>query len=681
MRQTLTLATACINTTPLDLDGNLTLIRQAIEVAATSGADLLLFPELSLTGYGCEDMFFVADWLDSLPAQLSVLADSVPEQLLIAIGLPLHFPGGQVFNAVALLSRGVIHGLVCKQHLARNGIHYEPRWFTPWPAGHVTSMQYAGNVIPVGDLVFDVSGVRIGFEICEDSWVASRPGRSLFERQVDVILNPSASHFALGKQQQRSQFVREGSRAYGAVYAYTNLLGCEAGRAVYDGDAMVASNGELVMIGERLSFAPFKVYTATVDLQINRAQRLISSQPLLPGLAEGIAPVDFVWATECYHQALAQPCLLPAEDEHAEASRAVALGLWDWQRKTWTGGYALSLSGGADSALCGALVYFAQVQASASLGEKAYLAELAKGSFVLEPRHRDEEPLVWLKRAVMPKILTTLYQGSEYSGSVTRDAAAGLAAGIGSQHHAWSIAPLIEGYLQLANELTPDDPLNWQRDDLALQNIQARVRAPGIWLLANRGNKLLIATSNLSEASVGYCTMDGDTSGVLSPIGGISKSRVLQINRYILEQGIPLQQGAVFGLERLRLPEMAAIVNQAPTAELRPVEQTDEADLMPFPVLDAIRRISQTQHLTPKGVLQQLLRSPIAQQYALTTLTAWIRRYYGLYCRNQWKRERIAVSFHIEADSADPKTYRRFPVISSQLKRELDEMDAFAAAL
>ncbi|MFB0955063.1 MAG: nitrilase-related carbon-nitrogen hydrolase, partial [Aeromonadaceae bacterium] len=204
MRQTLTLATACINTTPLDLDGNLALIRQAVAQAQAAQADLLLLPELALTGYGCEDMFFVADWLASLPAELLALADGLPDQLLVAVGFPLHVPGGQVFNGVALLSRGKLHGVVCKQHLARSGIHYEPRWFTPWPAGQVSTIALAGQTVPVGDLVFDVSGVRIGFEICEDSWVASRPGCSLFERRVDVILNPSASHFALGKQQQRS---------------------------------------------------------------------------------------------------------------------------------------------------------------------------------------------------------------------------------------------------------------------------------------------------------------------------------------------------------------------------------------------------------------------------------------------------------------------------------------------
>lgn len=683
MRHTLTLATACINTTPLDIDGNLGLMREAIAEARAQQADLLLMPELSLTGYGCEDMFFAADWLEGVPEDLLTLSRSVPEQMLVAVGFPLLISGGQLYNAVALLASNRILGVVCKQHLARNGIHYEPRWFTPWPAGQVVQLTLAGQHVPVGDLVFDVQGVRLGFEICEDSWVAARPGRKLYERQVDVILNPSASHFALGKQQSRRHFVLEGSRACGAVYAYTNLLGCEAGRAVYDGDAMIASNGELVLATDRLSFAPWQVHSACVDLAVNRAQRLLSSQAMQPACddADGIHSVEFAWAPERYLQALSQPCPVAVEDAHEVACRAVALGLWDWQRKTYTGGYALSLSGGADSALCGALVYFAQVQALLSLGEATYAATLARGRIQVAPRGQGQSELEWLNQAVMPQVLCTVYQGSDFSGSVTRSAAAGLASAVGAAHYDWSISELVTGYLKLINDLTPDDPLNWQRDDLALQNIQARVRAPGVWLLANRYNKLLIATSNLSEASVGYCTMDGDTSGVLSPIGGISKSRVLEINRYILEQGIPLQDGQALGLERLCLSAMAAIVHQAPTAELRPVEQTDEGDLMPFVVLDTIRRISQTRHVTPKGVLQILLRLPAMQAHGVGQLAAWIERYYGLYCRNQWKRERIAVSFHIESDSADPKTYRRFPVLSSQLKRELAQMRAFADSL
>lgn len=678
MRQTLTIATASINTTPLDLEGNLALIQAAVAKAHQQAADVLLFPELALTGYGCEDMFFCADWVSDIPAYLMKLAETLPPSMMVAVGFPLLINGGQVFNAVALLSQYQIHGVVCKQHLARNGIHYEPRWFTPWPAGETTVLDIAGQAVPVGDLVFDVEGIRLGFEICEDSWVASRPGRSLYERQVDVILNPSASHFALGKQKTRRQFVCEGSRAYGAIYVYTNLLGCEAGRAVYDGDAMIASNGELVMSSERLSFSPYCVHSATVDINLNRAQRLISSQRLQPADQQGIISVPFAWLAENYHLALSPQTTFADEDPHAAACRAIALGLWDWQRKTYTSGYALSLSGGADSALCGTLVWFAQVQAALTLGEAEYQRVLSNGRIQVISR-ADKPLLAWIREDVMPNVLTTVYQGSAHSGNITRNAASGLASAMGAQHHDWSIAELVAGYLKLVNDLTPGNPMTWEKDDLALQNIQARVRSPGIWLIANRQNKLLMATSNLSEASVGYCTMDGDTSGVLSPIGGVSKSRVLKINRYIMEEGIPLQDSPE--LNRLVLPEMEAIVNQAPTAELRPVEQTDEADLMPYPVMDEIRRINQTQNVTPKGVLQVLLRGEFAKTYSKDQLVNWLKRYFGLYCRNQWKRERIAASFHIEADSADPKTYRRFPILANQLKRELAEMEAFAAQI
>lgn len=678
MRQTLTIATASINTTPLDVIGHLGLIEQAVNQAVKDKTDLLLLPELALTGYGCEDMFFCGDWLETLPEYLKELSGQLPRQMMVALGFPLLIPGGQVFNAVALMSRDRIHGIVCKQNLARNGIHYEPRWFTPWPAGEVMQIEFAGQTVPVGDLVFDVQGVRIGFEICEDAWVATRPGHALYERQVDVILNPSASHFAIGKQKIRRQFVCEGSRAYGAVYVYTNLLGCEAGRAVYDGDAMIASNGELVMSSNRLSFAPVQVRSATVNLGLNRSQRLISSQRLHPAEQKGVIDVEFQWGSEDYQRALTPATTFADEDPHEVACRAIALGLWDWQRKTYTGGFAVSLSGGADSALCSALVWFAQVQAAVTLGEDDYRRILSSGR--IQIGNRGHKPLLdWIRDDVMPHVLTTVYQGSEHSGSITRNAASGLAAEMGAQHHDWSIADLVSGYIKLINDLTPDNPMTWEKDDLALQNIQARVRSPGIWLIANRQNKLLIATSNLSEASVGYCTMDGDTSGVLSPIGGVSKSRVLQINRYIMEQGIPLQDSTE--MDRVQLAAMEAIVKQAPTAELRPVEQTDEADLMPYPVMDTIRRISQTQNVTPKGVLQVLLRDEYGRQFPVEQLVGWLKRYYGLYCRNQWKRERIAASFHIEADSADPKTYRRFPILSNQLRAELAEMEAFARNL
>src|SRR5690349_16337060 len=125
---------------------------------------------------------------------------------------------------------------------------------------------------PIGDLVFDVGDVRIGFEICEDAWVANRPGTDLALRGVDIICNPSASHFAFGKFVVRQRFVTEGSRAFGVAYLYANLLGNEAGRVIYDGGGMIASGGELLVRGPRFSFHDVELSTTLIDIDGNRRE-------------------------------------------------------------------------------------------------------------------------------------------------------------------------------------------------------------------------------------------------------------------------------------------------------------------------------------------------------------------------------------------------------------------------
>ena len=186
--------------------------------------------------------------------------------------------------------------------------------------------------------------------------------------------------------------------------------------------------------------------------------------------------------------------------------------------------------------------------------------------------------------------------------------------------------------------------LTWERDDIALQNIQARVRSPGVWLLANLTGSLLLATSNRSEAAVGYATMDGDTSGGLSPIAGIDKAFVRRWLRWIEKTG-PAGIGP--------LPALAAVNEQAPTAELRPpsAKQTDEDDLMPYELLDAVERASIRDKLSPKEILQlcQLQFS----QYTTEQLVVWIERFFRLWCRNQWKRERYAPSFHLDDENLE----------------------------
>jgi NAD+ synthase (glutamine-hydrolysing) len=242
------------------------------------------------------------------------------------------------------------------------------------------------------------------------------------------------------------------------------------------------------------------------------------------------------------------------------------------------------------------------------------------------------------------------------SSDDTYNSAKELAESIGARFHNWGIDEEVAGYVGKI-EGALGRPLSWQADDLALQNIQARVRAPGIWLLANVQNCLLITTSNRSEASVGYCTMDGDTAGSISPIAGVDKDFVKKWLRWAETE--------------LGYPALRHVNALQPTAELRPLEdkQTDERDLMPYTLLNRIERLAFFDRLSPRQVLATL--DTEATGFDHEQLKTYVRRFYMLWSRNQWKRERYAPSFHLDDYNVDPRSWLRFPILSGGFAEEL----------
>lgn len=655
-------AAAVLNQTPLDWVGNQANILAAIGQARAQGASVLCLPELCLTGYGCEDTFQSPN---TLRQSLRVLFELLPATrgLVVSLGLPLMVNNG-IFNVAALVVDGQLRGFVGKQHLAGDGIHYEPRWFKPWPAGVSDMVQIfatpdgPAEAYPVGDLYFEVGDVRLGFEICEDAWVATRPGIQLARKGVDLILNPSASHFAFGKIAIRQRFVLEGSRAFGCSYVYANLLGNEAGRAIYDGEAMIASAGRLVALGPRFSYADALVTSAVVDVDVTRLQqtRLASFQPNL-GVDLACVTTPFRWPEVSPVLAAPEPANWEASGQlkEEEFARAVPLALFDYLRKSRSRGFVVSLSGGADSSAIACLVALLVQHGCAELGLDGFRRKLAFVESLGEARTPGE---------LVRRLLTTVYQATENSGPVTRAAARAVAEAVGAEHFEFDIGALHTGYVDLVSRAL-GRALSWDRDDVALQNIQARVRSPGVWMLANVKGALLLSTSNRSEAAVGYATMDGDTSGGLAPIAGIDKAWLRQWLVWMEKRG-PLGLGPI--------PALRAVNAQAPTAELRPAaqSQTDEADLMPYPLLDAIERAAIRDKQSPVEVFHRMrLDFPAIES---RQLGAWVERFFRLWCRNQWKRERYAPSFHVDDENLDPKTWCRFPILSGGFAVELEEL-------
>ncbi len=265
-------------------------------------------------------------------------------------------------------------------------------------------------------------------------------------------------------------------------------------------------------------------------------------------------------------------------------------------------------------------------------------------------------------------LLTTAYQPTENSGPTTRLAAKAVAEAVGARHLELDVAGVHRGYLAVV-EQAMGRPLDWATDDIALQNIQARVRSPGIWMLANLTGSLLLSTSNRSEAAVGYATMDGDTSGGLSPIAGIDKAFLRHWLRWMEWTG---------PADGAPNPALAAVNVQTPTAELRPpgAHQTDEDDLMPYDLLDAVERAAIRDKRAPVKVWQ--LMQTAFPQHTASQLAVWVERFFRLWSRNQWKRERYAPSFHLDDENLDPKTWCRFPILSGGYARELAALRAAA---
>ncbi|EDY20777.1 NAD+ synthetase [Chthoniobacter flavus Ellin428] len=652
-------AAATLNQTPLDWEGNKRNILAAIAEARVRGVSVLCLPELCITGYGCEDAFHSAA---THATAWEVLQEILPATrgMIVSLGLPI-FHRNALFNTAGLVVDGRIVGFVGKQFLAGDGIHYEPRWFKPWPSGLQSTIERNGRSCPIGDLCFDCGDIRIGFEICEDAWVAARPGANLARQSVDLLLNPSASHFAFGKIEVRRRFVAEGSRAFGLTYVYANMVGNESGRAIFDGGALIATGGRLVAEGNRFSFADCEVTSAVVDLERTRMgqARTGSFQPDLQSSESGCVRCDFDFPVPAIADNGASRAAWEESPQikEEEFTRAIVLGLFDYLRKSRSHGFVVSLSGGADSAAVTILAALTARLGLVSLGREGFLAKLGY-------RH-DLSELPEAK--LVGALVTTVYQGTANSSETTRHAARVVAEAVGVTHCEWEVDGLVAEYTRLVSTAIGRS-LTWSTDDIPLQNIQARVRAPGAWMLANLRNALLLATSNRSEAAVGYATMDGDTCGGLSPIAGIDKAFLRQWLAWMEQHG-PAETGAI--------PELHVINAQAPTAELRPQEyhQTDEEDLMPYPILDAIERAAIRDKQKPMDVY--LLMRNRFPAYPAGQMAVWVERFFTLWSRNQWKRERYAPSFHVDDENLDPKTWCRFPILSGGFVRELAELRAY----
>ncbi|TGM48181.1 NAD(+) synthase [Leptospira biflexa] len=640
------IAAVSLNTTPLDFLGNFETIQSAILSKETRDADLILFPELCISGYGCEDAFFRPSLWEKAKEVLDKIKTISPNQVVI-VGLPIFFES-YLYNCMAVLLHGKIQAIVPKLNLANTGVHYERRWFHSPKTFLHQSIFIGGMEIPFGHFLFTWKDLHFAIEICEDSWSSFKPSQVYNLAGADVLLSPGASHFAMGKQNIRRQIFTETSRSQNNLQVFTNLCGNESGRIIFEGGAFFASCGRLVKEGPRLHFTPFAITTHSFHLDEIRAAKARHFREPLPEPKTTFIPKINLSPLNPEEAKTSSFLVLDKRDESIspnadptenlspfeEFTKAVSLGLFDYLRKSKTKGYTLSLSGGADSATCAILV-----------STFVTIAKKENGDDHLTKLGWDEK-----------KLLVTLYQKTSNNSPITEEIAKTLSEELDCEFHSISIDEMVSSSVSLI-ESVKGTKLNWKEHDLALQNIQARVRSPLIWLLANLNGHLLLSTGNRSEAAVGYTTMDGDSSGSIAPLAGVSKE-------FLLEWLDDIQKGNNRYISPKQSIQM--LRNTKPTAELKPLteHQEDEKDLMPYPILNSIERKLVYLTMNELEVLEELKKE--FPWESKEQLFGYLEKFKTLFRISQWKRERLPPSFHLDEYGLDPKSSYRFPILSNE---------------
>ena len=529
----LRLAMIQMNAVVGDLDGNTGVICQWIREAKKAKADVVVFPELAVTGYPPEDLLFMPEFLRDVDRMRNRIA-KVSGGIMAVVGSVarqgefLLKPNSQLkgpdspdeqkpWNVAWIFERGRLVGGYAKQKLPNYGVFDEQRYFQEGKTNQIVGL----------------GALRIGINICEDIWFADGPVRTQVKHGgAHLILNINASPYHIGKTKARQRMLVQRAKEHGVFVSYTNMVGGQD-ELVFDGNSLVVAPGGEIMASGR----SFEEDLLLTDLPIASnpkplSKRLVKNSSLQK--KRGISFIQIPWsfsrskvASQSAHSSLV------SMTESEEIYRALVLGVRDYVRKNEFSNVVVGISGGIDSALT-ALIARDALDASKVVG------------------------------VMMP---------SPYTSSMSKHDSKLLAKNLGIDLLNLPISAIFKTYLKELQPLFKGCSVN-----VTEENLQARIRGTLLMALSNKFGYLVLTTGNKSEMSVGYATLYGDMAGGFAVIKDIPKMRVYQLSRWRSEY-----QGADF--DQISIPERIQV--RAPSAELK-ANQTDQDSLPAYPELDAI---------------------------------------------------------------------------------------------
>lgn len=487
-----------------DCKYNVEQIEQQIILAEGQGVEIIVFPELSLTGYTCQDLFRQNLLLETTESAMLMLLDFTRQLNIISIvGLPIAV-GDLLLNCAAIIQKGQILGIVAKEYLPNYNEFYEKRWFASVQDLRTTELRFAGNQINLSftpQIFVTCDGVRFGVEICEDVWAPTPPSNHLALAGADIIFNLSASDELIGKHDYLCKLLAQQSARTITGYVYSSAgFGESTQDVVYGGNALIFENGHLLQSGPRFAMTP-QMQVAQIDVErlrterrgnttyVNAQRRMIGEDVIFKN-AHSILSKDFVLERLVdAHPFIPSPDMMEKSCE--EILNIQVMGLAKRLVHTGCQKVVIGISGGLDSTL--ALLVCAMTFDKLGLDRSGIIGVTMPGFGTTDRTYTNAIKLMQSLRITIREI--------SIAKSVT-------------QH-----------FEDIGHDISVHDT--------TYENSQARERTQILMDVSNQEGGLVIGTGDLSELALGWCTYNGDHMSMYAVNASIPKTLIACLVKFV----------------------------------------------------------------------------------------------------------------------------------------------------
>ncbi len=606
---------------------NAAAMAEQLHEAADRKASLVAFPELSLTGYTCGDLFFQKSLLQATEAGLQQMLEACPEGVTAVVGAPVQ-ADGVLYNCAVVLTKGKLLGVVPKLFLPNYNEFYEKRWFASGFQLQAEHVMLCGQQVPMGrELLFEsADGVRFGVELCEDLWTALPPSTFLSLHGAELIVNLSASNELIAKREYRQELVRQQSARCLCAYLYVSAgVGESTSDLVFSGHSMVAQCGG--MVKENADYLA-ENYVLTADLDLDRICGDRREQTSFADAQAHYGTLEPVRRVSC-------PALMLAESEPVElhvakhpfipadkASRQTRCAqIFDMQatalarRLRITGGkLTVGISGGLDSTL-------------------ALLAACRAMDMMGLPRTN-------ITGVTMPCFGTTDH---------TYQNALSLMTTLGVTQREIPIHEAVRLHFR-------DIGHNEQDHSVTYENAQARERTQVLMDVANQTGGIVLGTGDLSEIALGWCTYNADHMSMYGVNSGVPKTLV----RWVIQTAT---ENPAFAASK---DVLQSILDTPISPELLPpdeqgnIAQQTEDLVGPYALHDFFLYYAVRFGMRPRKIYE-LAKLAFADDFDDATILKWLKNFYRRFFTQQFKRNCIPDGVKIGSIALSPRGDWRMP--------------------